>query len=72
MALTDNAADVRVVAPLISPICLDCGVPMRLARITPHDMRDDAEIRAYACDCGHEVVQMVSLWPLKAIALPAP
>jgi acetone carboxylase gamma subunit len=45
---------------------------MRLARITPHDMRDDAEIRAYACDCGHEVVQMVRLWPLKAVALPAP
>ena len=61
MALTDNSADVRVAAPLISPVCLDCGLPMRLAFIRPHETRDGTEVRAYACDCGNEVSQTVKL-----------
>jgi hypothetical protein len=70
MSHADNSADARTVARLISPMCLDCGTPMRLASITPHDRRDDSEIRVYACDCGKEVSQTVRL-PVRAI-IPAP
>ena len=70
MSDTNNLADTQVVARLISPICLDCGTPMRLAHITPH-RRDDSEIRAYACGCGNEILQTVSLRADRAI-IPVP
>ena len=48
-------------APLLSPVCLVCGLMMRLARITPHDTKDGSEIRAFECKSGHEILQTINL-----------
>jgi hypothetical protein len=48
-------------APLLSPVCLVCGLMMRLARITPHDTKDGSEIRAFECESGHEILQTINL-----------
>jgi hypothetical protein len=48
-------------APPARPMCLACGRLMRLASIAPHDRKQSAEIRAYDCQCGYEILETVDL-----------
>jgi hypothetical protein len=45
--------------PLLHPICPRCSRLMRLSTATPGDVSDLVEIRTYACDCGHEIIQTI-------------